>query len=105
MFSARQGKNESIASWGNQIDELQTDLREAARRVCKHEEILGAIGFINHLGRPVSYKAYLMNASKLLFEAEESQSSSPRLLNFRWRKKALFSQRRKDQPLQLMGPP
>jgi hypothetical protein len=37
MFSARQVKNESIASWGNQIDELQTDLREAARRVCKPE--------------------------------------------------------------------
>jgi hypothetical protein len=51
MFSARQGKNESIASWGNKIDELQTDLREAARRVCRPEEILGAIGLINHLGK------------------------------------------------------
>src|SRR5215469_365873 len=38
MFSARQDKNESVASWGNKIDELQTDLREAARRVCKSEE-------------------------------------------------------------------
>ena len=45
MFSARQGKNEGIASWGNQIDELQTDLREAARRVCKREEILGSHRF------------------------------------------------------------
>jgi len=51
MFSARQGKNESIASWGNNIDELQRDLREAARRVCRPEEILGAIGLINHLGK------------------------------------------------------
>ena len=51
MFSVRQGKNESIASWGNKIDELQTDLREAARRVCRPEEILGAIGLINHLGK------------------------------------------------------
>jgi len=51
MFSARQGKNESIASWGNKIDELQTDLREAARQVFKPEEILGAIGLINHLGK------------------------------------------------------
>jgi hypothetical protein len=51
VFSARQGKNESIASWGNQIDALQTDLREAARRVCKPAEILGAIGLINHLGK------------------------------------------------------
>jgi hypothetical protein len=51
MFNARQGKGEGIASWGNKIDELQTDLREAARRVCKPEEILGAIGLINHLGK------------------------------------------------------
>jgi len=51
MFSARQGKIESIASWGNQIDELQTELREAARRVCKREENLGAIGLISHLGK------------------------------------------------------
>jgi hypothetical protein len=52
MFSARQGKIESITSWGNKIDEMQTDQREAARRVCKPEEILGAIGLINHLGKP-----------------------------------------------------
>jgi hypothetical protein len=51
MFSARQGNNENIASWGNKIDELQTDLREAARRVCKPDNILGAIGLINHLGK------------------------------------------------------
>lgn len=50
MLSAREGKNESIASWGNKIDELQRDLREAARRVCRPEEILGAIGLISHLG-------------------------------------------------------
>jgi hypothetical protein len=31
MFNARQERNESVASWGNKIDELQTDLREAAR--------------------------------------------------------------------------
>jgi hypothetical protein len=53
MFSARQGKNENIVSWGNKINELQTDLREAARRVCKPEEILG-IGLINHLGKACS---------------------------------------------------
>ena len=49
MFSARQGTNESIASWEDKIDELQTDPRETARRVCKPEEILGAIGLINYL--------------------------------------------------------
>jgi len=51
MFSARQGKNESIASWRNRIDELRTYLKEAARWVSKPEEILGAIGLINHLGK------------------------------------------------------
>ena len=30
---------------------LQTDLREAARQVCRPKEILGAIGLINHLGK------------------------------------------------------
>jgi len=51
VFSARQEKGESVASWGSRIDEMQTDLREAARRVCKEEEIKGAIGLINHLGK------------------------------------------------------
>jgi hypothetical protein len=51
MFSARQGKGENIVSWGSQIDGLQTDLMEAARRVCKPEEILEAIGLINHLSK------------------------------------------------------
>ena len=32
MFSARQGKGESVASWGSRID-MQTELREAARTV------------------------------------------------------------------------
>ena len=36
---------------GNRIDEMQTKLREAARRVCKPEEILGAVGLICHLGK------------------------------------------------------
>ena len=51
MFSARQSKGESMASWGNKIDALQTDLREAGRRVCKPEKLLGAIGLINHPGK------------------------------------------------------
>ena len=51
MFSARQEKGEGVASWGSRIDEMQTELREAAKRVCKPEELLGAIGLINHLGK------------------------------------------------------
>jgi len=30
---------------------MQTELREAARRVCRPEEILGAVGLIGHLGK------------------------------------------------------
>ena len=30
---------------------MQTELRETARRICKPEEILGAIGLICHLGK------------------------------------------------------
>ena len=49
MFSVRQEKGENVASWGK-IDEMQTDLSEAASRLCKVEEIMGAVGLINHLG-------------------------------------------------------
>ena len=51
MFSARQEKGESVASWGSLIDEMQTKLREAARRVCRPEEILGVLGLIGHFGK------------------------------------------------------
>jgi hypothetical protein len=51
MFSARQEKNEVVASWGSRIDEMQTELGEAARRIFKPEEILGAVGLICHLGK------------------------------------------------------
>ena len=51
MFSARQEKGESVASWGSRIDEMQTELMEAARRVCRPEEVLGAVGLIGQLGK------------------------------------------------------
>jgi hypothetical protein len=35
MFSARQERGKTIACWGSQIDEMQTELREAAKRVCR----------------------------------------------------------------------
>jgi hypothetical protein len=50
-FSARQDRCENIASWGSRIDEMQTELREAAKMVCRPEELLRAIGLINHLGK------------------------------------------------------
>jgi len=31
MFSVRQEKGESVTTWGSRINEMQTDLREAAR--------------------------------------------------------------------------
>ena len=54
MFSARQEKVESVASLGRSIDEMQTELRKAARRICKPEEILGAV------------RAYLSSGKSLL---------------------------------------
>ena len=51
MFSTRQEKGESVDSWGSRIDEMQTDLREAARRACKEEGIKGAVGLVNYLGK------------------------------------------------------
>ena len=51
MFGARQEKGESVASWGNLIVEMQTELREAARRIYKPEEMLGTVGLICHLGK------------------------------------------------------
>jgi hypothetical protein len=70
MFSAKQGKGESIASWENKIDELQTDLREATRRVCKPEEILGAIRLINHLGKACFIQGLCNELFKPSFGAE-----------------------------------
>jgi hypothetical protein len=51
MFSARQERGKSVASWGSRIDEMQTELWEAARRVCKPDKIQGAVGLIGHLGK------------------------------------------------------
>jgi hypothetical protein len=46
-----QTAREKVLLLGEIKDEMLTDLREAARRVCKPEEILGAMGLINHLGK------------------------------------------------------
>jgi hypothetical protein len=52
MFSATQQKCESVPSWGIRIDDMQTDLREGARRTCKIEEMSYATVY-NYKGRPV----------------------------------------------------
>jgi hypothetical protein len=49
MFNARQERGENVASWGSRIDGIKTELREAARRVCKPEEIQGTVGLLGHL--------------------------------------------------------
>jgi len=51
MFSARLEKCKNVSSWGRRIYEMQTDLREAARRACTAEEIKGAGEFINYLSK------------------------------------------------------
>jgi hypothetical protein len=47
-------------------NELQTDLREAAGRVCRPEEILGAIG-LTIWGRLASYRVCVTSVFRLLF--------------------------------------
>lgn len=51
MFSSRQGASEGIASWSSRIDTMQSELREAAFRICEDEEVIGAMGLINHLAK------------------------------------------------------
>jgi hypothetical protein len=51
MFSSRQGVHESVASWSSRIDTMQSQLREAAFRICSEEEVIGAMGLINHLSK------------------------------------------------------
>jgi hypothetical protein len=49
MFNAMQEKCESDAWWGSRIDEMKTDMREAARRIWKPEEIPGEVGLLRGL--------------------------------------------------------
>ncbi|KDR18082.1 hypothetical protein L798_07776 [Zootermopsis nevadensis] len=42
------GVHESIAS---RIDKMQSELREAAYRICAEDEVAGAMGLINHLAK------------------------------------------------------
>jgi predicted DsbA family dithiol-disulfide isomerase len=51
MFNSRQGSNEGIASWSSRIDTMQSELREAAYRLCEEEEVVGAMALINHLAK------------------------------------------------------
>jgi hypothetical protein len=46
MFSSRQGPNENIASWSSRINTMQSELREAAYRMCSEEEMVGALSLI-----------------------------------------------------------
>jgi hypothetical protein len=49
MFNSRQGLNEGIASWSSRIDTMQSELREAAYRLCEEGDAVGAVALINHL--------------------------------------------------------
>ena len=92
IFSARQNKNESIASWGNKIDELQTDLREAARRVSKPEEILGAIGLINHLGKACFIQGLYNESIKRIVRSRGVNPPVSGYSNIAGRKRSSFSE-------------
>jgi hypothetical protein len=51
MFSSRQGPNENVVSCSSRRDTMQSQLREAAHRICVDEELIGAMGLINHLAK------------------------------------------------------
>jgi hypothetical protein len=48
MFSSRQGNHETVASWSSRMDTMQSELREAAFKICENGEVVGAMGLINH---------------------------------------------------------
>jgi hypothetical protein len=49
-LAADKGASESIASWSSRIDTMQSELREAAYRICD-DEVIHAMGLINHLAK------------------------------------------------------
>lgn len=51
MFSSRQGASESISSWSSRINTMQLELREVAYRIYEDEEVILAMGLINHLAK------------------------------------------------------
>jgi hypothetical protein len=105
MFSARQGKSESIASWGNQIDGLQTDLREAARRVCKPEEILGAIGLINHLSKACFIQGLCNERIQTIVRSRGESILLSQAIEISLEEESAILSVKKDLPPQPMGPP
>ena len=90
MFSARQDKNESVASWGSRIDEMQTELREAARRIRKPEEILGAVGLICHLGKACFVQGLNNERIQTIVRSRGESVCYLGPLKFLWKKKAPF---------------
>lgn len=51
MFSSRQGASESISSWSSRIDTMHSEMREVAYRIYEDEEVILAMGLINHLAK------------------------------------------------------
>lgn len=51
MFSSRQGASESISSWSSRINTMQLEMREVAYRIYEDEEVILAVGLINHLAK------------------------------------------------------
>jgi len=80
----------SVASWGNRIDEMQTELREAARRVCKPEEIFGAVGLICHLGKSCFIQGLNSERIETIDAVKANQPCYHRRWRFLWKKSVQF---------------
>jgi len=61
---------------------MQAELREAARRVCKPEEIQGAEVLIGHLGKISFVQGLKCERIQKLFAVEASQSCYRRLWKY-----------------------
>ena len=100
-----QGKNEGIASWGNKIDELQTDVREAARWVCKPEEILGAIGLINHVGKACFIQGLSNECIQTIVRSRGESILLSQAIELSLEEESAILSAKENPPPQLMGPP
>ena len=90
MFNARQSKGESI-SCGYKIDALQTDVMETARRICKPEGILGAIGLTNHLEETCFIQVLTNELIQTIVRCRGESTSCPEQFKSYRKKKALLS--------------
>jgi hypothetical protein len=83
---------------------LQTDLREAVRRVCKPEEILGAIGLINHLGKAWFIQGLYNERIKTIVRSR-GETILSQAIEISLEEEIAILSVKESSPLQLMGRP